>query len=109
MMNSKEIAAQIFTADITANETASRFLEVVHGATRMAEDAREQLIDRIQYLAGELGRSLVALRKGETVNSLGICQGKATEIDRLCGELHVTSTIAGKAQHDAQRAGLLPQ
>ncbi len=77
--------------------------------TRRAETARAQLIEKCEYLVRDLGRAVEKLRQGETVNSLGVCQSAAGDIDRLCGELSLATEFAGRLQRDAVNAGLLPE
>ena len=96
MMTAKEIAARTFTSEMAANLVASRFLNAAHEATLRAEDTREELIQKIEGMLRQLLQGLRALREGRDVNSLGLCQSQAVEVDRLCGELHVASTIAGQ-------------
>jgi hypothetical protein len=109
MMTSKEIAARTFTPEIAANEMAGRFLNAAHEATHKAESIREDLMQTISWLRKELDYALTTLRQGGAVNSLGICQNAAHNIDRMCGELSAVSQIAGLVQYDAQRVGLLPE
>jgi len=107
MKTSREIAKRTFSAEIAENETASRLLDAAHDVTTAAEDARKSLIAEVEWLIDNLNQSLTKLQAGETVNSLGIIQSRGSTIDRLCGELALATSLTGKVQHAAERAGLL--
>jgi hypothetical protein len=77
-------------------------------ATARAEQLREQLAGRLEGLAQQLTACLGDLRGGSLPDRLGVCQGAAIEVDRLCGELNVAHAMALEVQESAQEAGLLP-
>ena len=52
------------------------------------DHTREKLLSKMDMLTLDINRCMKALREtGKPDNSLGIIQGQASEIDRLCGEL----------------------
>lgn len=49
---------------------------------------KQKLIETARWLAADLNRLAEELEKEEPLyNSLGVVQGRGSEVDRLCGEL----------------------
>jgi hypothetical protein len=78
------------------------------GLDRDIKTKEDALRNHLLGLQGEIARALKYLDEGYRVNSCGVCQGRATEIDQLCAtirELHdVRNGLNAAIEHDAKEA-----
>jgi hypothetical protein len=67
-----------------------------HVLRRAIDQHVEELVEKMNSLRDELDREITRFQEEgieHSFNSLGIVQGRGTEIDRLCGELDVLKEV----------------
>lgn len=66
------------------------------------------LRDKIAYVQRQTADALRYMDAGQSVNSLGILQSSALDVDRLCGQrasqIETLSTLIGHARREAEQA-----
>lgn len=69
---------------------------------------QKRLRSNLEHLQDKVARQIERLdADGSIENSLGVCQGTASEIDRLCGEIAMLSEALGRLKRVAGQVAVL--
>jgi hypothetical protein len=85
-------------------ETATLIADEVDEAREELESLREVFVSTARWLIGDLETAVRSVEREQPVNSLGVCQSKAHNVDRLCALLEVATQRLERARRIAKSA-----